>query len=426
MFFYVFSDRLKFFLSSLVILFGCLYWRYLHNIGDYVGPFLFSSLIIFSAYLFCVYCVVRGKVFLKTDLWWIFLFAILFRLSLLSMFPSDDIYRYLWEGKLLGLGISPYSFSPDSEALVHLRDSFYQQINHKDFSSIYPPVCQYVFAFAVLLSYSVVSMKLVFIFFDILTIIVLLLLLGDLKQNYARVVIYAYNPLVIFSVAAHGHNEPLFIFFLFASILAFRRGKSLICNILLGASFLSKFIFVFFWPFYIRETRWRYSAAFVLSIFALSLPLLASIHSLFDVLFRFGGNFRYNDSLHFVAYGLFRGFYGRQEALFMAKLIVLPILLFSYIYYFRKSEILEFGYRFTAVLLLFMPTVHPWYLLWLIPFLVFFPNRAWILLSGTMFSYFIVLRDFNQLHVWRENHWAHAFIYVPFFFFLLKDFIKSR
>jgi len=429
------QDSLCFAVSSCVILLCCVYWRYLHNIGDSTTRFLVSAAIMFCAYGFCVARAVKAKPrsvrtsgfrsFVTGDLFWILIFSLLFRLTLISVLPSDDIYRYLWEGKLMGLLISPYRYPPESSALFSIRDVFYPMINHKGFSSIYPPFCQYIFLAADLFSHSIASMKSVFVLFDMLTIVVLWMILEKNGINGKKVLIYAYNPLVLFSVAAHGHNDSLFVFFLMASILALKKEKYAAAHVLLAVSFLSKFIFVFFWPVYIRKTGAKYVPYFIGTVLLLSLPLYSTVPALFDVLFRFGRDFRFNDSIHLVFYGMFSIFFERKEALLAAKVVVIGVLSLSYFYLAYKTEdILQFGFYFTAVFLLCLPTVHPWYLLWIIPFLVFFPNRAWIMLTGTMFLYFIILSDFNYKHVWRENQLAHACIYIPFYVILMRDFVK--
>jgi len=428
-------DTFCFAVSGCVIFLCCVYWNSLCNIGDSVTSFLISAAVMFCAYAFCVNRAAKTEClttpstgfrsFLTGDLFWILLFSLLFRLTLISVLPSDDIFRYLWEGKLMGLGISPYRYPPESSVLFSLRDVFYPMINHKGFSSIYPPFCQYIFLVADLCSHSIASMKLTFVFFDMLTIIALWMILEENGINGRKVIIYAYNPLVLFSVAAHGHNDSLFVFFLMVSILALKKEKYALAHMLLAVSFLSKFIFIFFWPVYVRKTGRKYAIYFIGTVILLSLPLYSTLPALFDVLFRFGREFRFNDSIHLVFYGLFSLFFERKEALSAAKVVVIGILSLSYLYFaYKTDDILQFGFYFTAVFLLCLPTVHPWYILWIIPFLVFFPNRAWIMLTGTMFLYFIILSDFNYKHVWHENQIAHACIYIPFYAVLILDCLK--
>src|SRR5580700_11985196 len=36
---------------------------------------------------------------------------------------SDDLYRYIWDGRVQAAGIDPYAYSPTAQQLVGLRDS---------------------------------------------------------------------------------------------------------------------------------------------------------------------------------------------------------------------------------------------------------------------------------------------------------------
>src|SRR4030095_15767435 len=52
------------------------------------------------------------------------IFATLFRLSILFFPPylSDDIYRYIWDGRVQSAGINPYRYIPADESVAKLRD----------------------------------------------------------------------------------------------------------------------------------------------------------------------------------------------------------------------------------------------------------------------------------------------------------------
>ena len=54
----------------------------------------------------------------------IFGFAILFRLVLLPTRPtlSDDMFRYVWDGRVQAAGLSPYRYAPDARELIDLRN----------------------------------------------------------------------------------------------------------------------------------------------------------------------------------------------------------------------------------------------------------------------------------------------------------------
>src|SRR5262249_54615595 len=48
---------------------------------------------------------------------------------------SDDIYRYIWDGRVQAAGINPYRYVPADPALAFLRDNeIYPHINRADYA----------------------------------------------------------------------------------------------------------------------------------------------------------------------------------------------------------------------------------------------------------------------------------------------------
>ena len=57
------------------------------------------------------------------------------------------------------------------------------------------------------------------------------------------------------------------------------------------------------------------------------------------------------------------------------------------------------NYAFVAIgtFLILAPTLHPWYLTWIVPFLCFNKNRAWLVLTGTVICYYFMNHElFSQ------------------------------
>ena len=80
----------------------------------------------------------------------ILVFAVLFRLLLIPLSElrlSSDMYRYVWDGRVQGAGISPYLYVPEDPALASLRDDkVYPHINRRDYAHpIYPHFAQTLF-----------------------------------------------------------------------------------------------------------------------------------------------------------------------------------------------------------------------------------------------------------------------------------------
>jgi hypothetical protein len=67
--------------------------------------------------------------------------------------------------------------------------------------------------------------------------------------------------------------------------------------------------------------------------------------------------------------------------------------------------------------------VHPWYLLWIAPFLALRPSRAWILLTGLVpLSY---LDPGPMVGGPPGNGWVRWAEYLPFFGLLVSDAVVS-
>ncbi|HET7433110.1 MAG TPA: hypothetical protein VFN10_00210, partial [Thermoanaerobaculia bacterium] len=78
---------------------------------------------------------------------WIFIIAIVLRSMLLVPEPqlSGDVYRYVWDGKVLRHGVNPYRYAPDDARLASLRETWHSRINHPEIRTIYPPVAEMLF-----------------------------------------------------------------------------------------------------------------------------------------------------------------------------------------------------------------------------------------------------------------------------------------
>lgn len=131
--------------------------------------------------------------------------AILARLLLLPLAPSDDLYRYLWEGRVVAAGQDPYRSPPDSPQLEPLRDANWPHINHPDHAAIYPPLVLWLFSCVVRLSATVAAIKLFVVLADVATICVLWRIGRDAATRYALC------PLVLRSFAHEAHLDALLV-----------------------------------------------------------------------------------------------------------------------------------------------------------------------------------------------------------------------
>ncbi len=158
------------------------------------------------------------------------IFAILLRGVLLFSTPnlSEDIYRFIWDGRLIHLGINPFNYKPtyfiDNQLYSEtLTPQLYQLLNSKNYFSVYPPVCQAVFAIAVWLFPTSLFGSIVVIkgFLFLCEMGTIYLMLHTLKDK-TKVLLYALNPLIIIELCGNAHFEAAMIFFFLLAIYILR------------------------------------------------------------------------------------------------------------------------------------------------------------------------------------------------------------
>jgi hypothetical protein len=184
--------------------------------------YVFIFLILSVLYLISIYLLFKHRslwVHSKSILFVILILAVIFRACLLPTDPavlSKDMYRYIWDGRVQQNGINPYQHPPDADELRELRDNkIYPSLNRKSYPTLYPAGAQIFFRlFHMIVGESVIGYKSLMTLFDVLTLFVLLALLRVYGFDDTRVLIYAWNPLVIFEIAYSGHLESLTVFWM--------------------------------------------------------------------------------------------------------------------------------------------------------------------------------------------------------------------
>jgi hypothetical protein len=356
-------------------------------------------------------------------------FALLFRLTLLPIIPtlSDDIYRYGWEGRLPRQGQSPFRHPPEAPEIAHLRDAAWERINHKNISTVYPMLSQLAFRGGTyvtdglramrstsrnpddrwLIWTDVVGQKIVFLFFDLATLFVVWKLMKVHGVDTRNVILYAWNPLVIIEIAGSGHQDSLGIFMLVFGVLTWETGHLLWAGLGLAASFLSKYLSALLIPKMILAGNWPMLGIWG-SVAALGLLIVRPPIILVKGPATYATNWQFNGSIYTLLQSLWRGNgYGAKwtsMALGFGAMWIIAI---------QRPGIAETAFISMAVALFLAPTVHPWYLLWLAPFLCLFPNPAMILWNGTIALSYTVFARYRATQVWELSPMIQALEYAP-------------
>jgi hypothetical protein len=154
--------------------------------------------------------------------------AVLLRLALLAHEPflSQDMYRYIWDGRIGNAGFNPFLFVPRAPELTHLRGvPWFDLIDKADYAvTIYPPGAQLLFRAIAAVTQSTVGFRLAFLALDAVAIACLVDMLRRLGRPAGLVLLYAWHPLIPIEVAGNGHLDGPMTALVVVGLWLFQRG----------------------------------------------------------------------------------------------------------------------------------------------------------------------------------------------------------
>ncbi|CAB5155865.1 hypothetical protein D3OALGB2SA_5102 [Olavius algarvensis associated proteobacterium Delta 3] len=351
---------------------------------------------------------------------WIVGIALLARLLLIPHPPSDDVNRYLWEGRLVREGISPYHFPPNHVSLSELTegDRYHPKLNHPDVSAAYPPFTILLFAAAGGVFYHPLAVKLLVLACDIGTLVLLFLMLRHRGLDLRWSLLYAVNPIILYSFAGQGHFDAIHNLFMLGAIVLYDRKSWVWMFVVAGLAIQSKYVAALAIPFLLRRENIYWSW---ITVFVAALPFGLFVHegaaAVFTGLIHFGEAFAFNGPIH----GMLRwGFGDLATATMIGKTLFLVCYGGGCLYFHPRLNPRFAGdpvsgcFFSMGLLILLSPTVHFWYLSWIVPFLVIRPTASWIVLCLTVSTYFTTLGVQRATGIWHLPAWAWAMEWLPF------------
>lgn len=404
-----------------------LHLQHQNNLPWFVGTALAQGLV----YLVGVRLVLTGRR-VPGALLAVLLFGILLRISVLFAPPylSDDIYRYVWDGRVQAAGINPYRFVPESPELEPLQDDLiFPQINRSDYApTIYPPVAQAIFLVATRVSESITWMKTVMIGFEALAVWMLIRLLVSLGLPPERVLIYAWNPLTVWEFAGSGHIDAAVIAFLAFALWTRRRNFQVLTGITLACATLIKFYPAAIFPALYRRWDWKMPAGFVGTAMVAYLPYAKVGWAVLGFLpgyiqeegLKSGQRFYLWTLLH-KACPVFR-----YDGVWYLALLLILLLVVAWWLMFRKQDA-EGDFLVRAAILaslcavLFSPH-YPWYFAWVLPLLVFVPYVPMLYLSVAAFILYESRLQETPETLLRSN----TLLYLPFVVLIAAQWLWRR
>lgn len=388
----------------------------------------------------------------------IIFFACLFRIILLPSIPvhENDIYRYMWDGKVALSGTNPYAHSPQEaeikpegknqeknfSKLKSLRDSsrvYFSRIGHRWAPTIYPPVAQAIFSLASFIRQdSVLVLKSIFVLFDILAIFILSKLLRLFNKDPSLCVIYAWSPLVLKEVANSGHYDSVPICLLLLAIYLLLKGRQASGSLSFALAAATKFFPIILLPLYRTMIKRRYYALIGVVLAGMYTPFFfwqnIGTGAVFKGLVIYSDQWAYNGSIFAAIASILNALQIQfLNNLFLPKVIVCLLFVISWaVLSLRKTSdefsILHRSFVIVALLFLLSPVADPWYFCWVMPFLCFFPYRSFLALSWLLiFSYLSFNRSFGAFSMGAfELPILNMIQYVPFYILLAIEIIMRR
>ena len=346
--------------------------------------------------------------------------AILGRLSVWPREPrlSDDIHRYLWDGWVQANGINPFRYAPADPALEALRTDWHSLINHPAISTIYPPGAQLGFWILALVGPTVLLFKAAWILAD-LGVGLTLERLAARRDGTAGLapLLYLWSPLVLIEVAWSGHMEPLGILSMMAAILVLDHARTRYAaaagGALLGFGGAIKLAPLAALPAAGRK-RPVAAAIALAAVIALSLPYLGAGTKLFGGLVTYAEHWEFNAGL----FRLLAVVFGPDGARATGAVCIIGSALWATWHSWKIERTL---YWLLGIALLLSPTIHPWYVLWILPLAALRGGRAWLALSGTVFLAYWGLDAFQATGIWPEPGWLPFLIHAPVLVLLALD-----
>lgn len=342
------------------------------------------------------------------------------RIVITGMPESDDVYRYLWEGKLVAAGESPYRHPAEHPGYTDYRDDYWAQMNHKDKLTAYPPLVQLIFSGVSSMAYTPLAFKAVFIVADLCVIAILLVLLKYFAMDLRNALLYALNPITLFAVAGEGHFDILLVLPMLLSVWCVTRGHLTWAWLWLGIAIQIKIIAIVLLPLYLWRCQWRKSWALLVPVVVPSLYFIQTIPGLLQGIWHFGTENAFNGPIHGPLNYWFESNAIAALGGISAATVCVVIALGGIVLWIIRSvpSFTKAAYGCVAALVLLLPVVHYWYLLWVIPFVVLFPSLSWLVLSLSSGAYFVSVFSVEQGGDWMLPVWAMWVIWLPFLLIL--------
>ena len=339
----------------------------------------------------------------KFNFWIWAVIGITARVLFLPSIPnlSQDFYRFIWDGRLLILGINPYMFSPEQlangllnateltslEAISNAKVLIQGMgsLNASHYSN-YPPINQLCFALAALFAKtsilgSVIVLRIIIIGADLGILYFGKKLLEKLNLPAKNIFWYFLNPFIIIELTGNLHFEGVMLFFVIWSLYMLDKKRWVLAAILLGVSVSVKLLPLLFLPLFykylapeglFKKGFWKMKKFYWLTLATIvftfapfaSKTFISNFSATIGLWFQ---SFEFNASIYYIIRWI--GFQAVGWNIIATVGLILPMVVFICIVLltvFRKynttQKLITGMLLAVSIYFLLATTVHPWYI----------------------------------------------------------------
>lgn len=366
--------------------------------SDFIKLISIYTALFFTAYLLIEKIIPKSR----DNFWFLAGLGIIFRFVFIPAIPnlSQDFYRFLWDGRLLLQGVSPYLFTPSSSTALGVTIEQSQQLidgmgelNAGHFSN-YPPINQLFFAIAALFAGksilgSVVVLRVLIILADVGILYFGKKILEKLNLPIKNIFWYFLNPFIIIELTGNLHFEGVMLFFFVWALYLLFKEKWLWAAILIGISVSVKLIPFLFLPLFLKyftskesskkpvlsgverfglTSLLKFYSIIGVTVLVTFLPFLSSefIENFSATISLWFQNFEFNASVYYIIRWIGFQIVGWNVIGTVGKILPVLVLLFVLgLTFFRKNktpkQLITTMLFAVSFYFLLSTTVHPWY-----------------------------------------------------------------
>ncbi|HVS62947.1 MAG TPA: glycosyltransferase 87 family protein [Thermoanaerobaculia bacterium] len=363
---------------------------------------------------------------------------------------SDDVYRYLWDGRVALAGFDPYRLAPDDPTLEPLREragaDLREPTAHRDVETVYPPVAIALFAVAASSPFELWAWKGMMALFDLGSCWLVWQVARRTGRPTASAIWYAWNPLAAIESAAMGHVDAAGVCALLAALYGLlslggpgegerRVPRPVVAGALTAAGALVKLVPLVLVPLFLLRAR---SAAFTLALIAVLAaglaPMVLPSQGPPPGLVRYGISWEFNGPLfeplwraieaagvapdvkgtldtirsRVAGSGPLEALYPYVYPQLLAKAALVLGLACVLLLGMGVRDLLDATFWTLAGALLLSATFYPWYALWALPFAALRRSAPWLVLSLSLQAAYL-----PRLFGWSAWPTAWLVVWMP-------------